>query len=584
MRRRAALLALALSLALFALLPSLRAQEKVLVHEVDGRQVATMKAFVVAGSDDRTGLGFVDVEVENPDERTHDVECEVGTRHWGTGNVHVTRALTLGPHERARFFLPLPSPLVASALVLRVDGDEVDDSLGVGRRSGLVGLFVAERRDLQPQALTWLSSLPSGYDARTTPQVAGCPPLHLPSDWRLFTAFDCVLVDGAAALGEAQQDALRRYAAVGGTVMVAGPAALPAGPLRALFDRAGDAPVAHGFGQLLALPAFGAGSGAGSATAAKARVGDLAPFGFGPLPGELGLLAEQRVPGLGDAPVRGFVLIIVLFAIVVGPVNFVLLKRRRRPLLVLLTVPALGFGTTMLLLGYGLVQDGFGVRGAATTWTWLDQPQREGAALSARTLFAGFAPGAFALGNDSVLLTERCAMGREFRDGWRLDAASFALDGGVLPSRTATPLLAVQQGPVRARLLVREQADGTLQLLPDGGIEAEGAVVLCDLQGRWWTGQAPVLRRSEAAVAAAAVENLQRDAGMLEAPQFVGMQEPLPPARIGRLEQRLRVAGPGGYLLRSKRAPWLADHGVAVAYDAERHYVAGRLAAEDFLR
>lgn len=576
----------ALALAFAALLPpTLCAQEKVMVAEIDGRQVATMKAFVVAGSDDRTGLGFVDVEVENPDERTHDVEVEVGTRHWGTGNVHVSRALTLGPHERARFFLPLPSPLVASALVLRVDGDERFDSLGGGRRPGLVGLFVTERLELQPQALTWLTALPQGYDARTTPQVAGCPPLHLPGDWRLFTAFDCVLVDGTVALAEAQQDALRRYAAVGGTVLVGGPAALPAGPLRRLLERAGDEPIAHGFGQLLALPAFGAGSGAGSATAAKARVGDLPPFGFGPLPAESGLLAVQDVPGLGDAPVRGFVLIIVLFAIVAGPVNFTLLKRRKRPLLVLLTVPALGFGTTMLLLGYGLVQDGFGVRGTASTWTWLDQPQREGATLAARTLFAGFAPGAFALGNDSVLLTERCAMGGDFRDGWQLDAASFALDGGVLPSRTSTPLLSVQQGPVRARLLVREQADGTLQLLPDGGIEAEGQVVLCDLQGRWWTGQAPVLRRTEAAVAAAAVENLQRDAGMLEVPQIVGDDgQRAPAARIGRLEQRLRVAGAGGYLLRSKRAPWLADHGVPVAYDAERHYVAGRLAAEDFVR
>jgi hypothetical protein len=581
MRRWAALLALALA----ALLPpSLRAQEKVLVHEVDGRQVATMKSFVVAGSDDRAGLGFVDVEVENPDERTHDVEVEVGTRHWSTGNVRVTRALTLGPHERARFFLPLPSPLVASALVLRVDGDEVDDSLGVGRRSGLVGLFVAERFDLQPQALMWLTALPSGYETRTTPQVAGCPPLHLPSDWRLFTAFDCVLVDGKAALAEAQQDALRRYAAVGGTVLVAGPTSLPAGPLRTLLERAGDEPIAHGFGQLLALPAFGGGSGSGSATAAKSRVGDLAPFAFGPLPADTGMLQVQHVPGLGDAPVRGFLVIIVLFAIVAGPVNFALLKRRRRPLLVLLTVPALGFGTTALLLGYGLVQDGLGVRGAATSWSFLDQPRREGSALAARTLFAGLSPGTFALGNDSVLLSERCAKGHEFRDGWQLDAASNVLDGGVLPSRTATPLLAVQQGPVRARLLVRELADGTLQLLSDGGIEAEGQVVLCDLQGRWWTGQAPVLRRSEPAVATAAIENLQRDAGMLEPPPVFGLDGMPTPSRIGRLEQRLRVLGPGGYVLRSKRAPWLADHGVSVAYDKERHYVAGVLAAEDFVR
>lgn len=577
---RAALLAFAL----VPLLPSLRAQEKVLVHEVDGRQVASMKAFVVAGSDDATGLGFVDVEVENPDERAHEIECQVGTRHWGTGNVQVARTVTLGPHERARFFLPLPSPLVASALVLIVDGEEVVDSLGAGRRSGLVGLFVADRLDLQPQALTWLTAMPSGYDPAKTPQVAGCPPLHLPSDWRLFTAFDCVLVDGTAALAEAQQDALRRYAAVGGTVLVAGPAALPAGALRALLDGAGDAPLAHGFGQLVPLPAFGAGSGAGSATAARGRVGELPPFGYGPLPAAKGLLAVQHVPGLGDAPVRAFVLIIVLFAIVAGPLNFVWLRRRRQPLLVLLTVPVLGFGTTLLLLGYGLLQDGFGLRGSTTSWTWIDQPRRDGAALSARTLFAGFSPSSFALGADSVLLSERCAKGRLFPDRWQLDAASYRLDGGVLPSRTATPLLAAQQGPLRQRVLVREQADGNLRLLADGGVEAVGQVVLRDLQGQWWTGQAPVLQRSDAKVAAAAIENLQREAGMLPSPTVPEQAEPSAPSRIGRLERRLDVIEPGGYLLQCKQAPWLADQGVGVAYDKERHFVVGRLSPEDFVR
>ncbi|MFO1032295.1 MAG: hypothetical protein U1F60_14540 [Planctomycetota bacterium] len=568
----------------------LPAQEQTLAVLVEGRQVVAMRAFVAAGGN-RTGLGFVDVTIENVDDRAHEVDCELRTGFGREGNQRVVRSLAMGAGERAHLFLPLPSPLVLRTLLLRVDGEETTSPIGANRNEAPVGLFVGDRQEQQPLALAMLASLPSGYDKGAAMVVVGCPTRNLPSDWRLMTGFDALLVDGAAALAEDQQEAVRRYVFAGGLALVAAPGSLPAGGLRALFAGRDEGVVAHGLGRLVAMPSLA--SSAANPSESKRRLGDLEPLGHGPLPLPFALSAPQPIPGLGDAPVRGFLTIIVLFAIVVGPLNFAVMRRRRRPLLALVTIPVLGFGTTVLLLGYGLVHDGFGIRGAVVSWSCLDQVRHEGVTVAASTLFAGSSPRRFELGQDAVLFGVRSAgRGRdEGIDSWFLDAATFTLEGGALPSRTPTPLLAVQQGPERSRLLVRVEGE-TLRLLGDGGVVAEGQVVLRDLQGQWWLGTAPVLQRASAKDATQAAKDLVGQLGAL--PVQIG-EDGIGDAtydqatgqgvvHVGRLAARMAELPPGGYLLTTRAAPWRNTFGVAVAHDAERHHVSGRLAAEDFVR
>jgi len=356
-----------------------------------------------------------------------------------------------------------------------------------------------------------------------------------------------------------------------------------------LFAGRDEGVVAHGLGRLVAMPSLA--SSAADPSESRRRLGDLEPLGYGPLPLPFALSVPQPIPGLGDAPVRGFLTIIVLFAIVVGPLNFAVMRRRRRPLLALVTIPVLGFGTTLLLLGFGLVHDGFGIRGAVVSWSCLDQVRHEGVTVAASTLFAGSSPRRFELGQDSVVFGVRSSGSADRIDRWFLDAATFTLDGGVLPSRTPTPLLAVQQGPERARLLVRVEGEA-LRLLDDGGIVAAGQVVLRDLQGQWWLGTAPVLQRASASDGTRAAKELVGKLGALPIVTNVHEDGPVTvdPATgngvvsIGRLAARMAELPPGGYLLSTRSAPWRDTFGVDVAHDAERHHVCGRLAAEDFVR
>ena len=71
------------------------------------------------------------------------------------------------------------------------------------------------------------------------------------------------------------------------------------------------------------------------------------------------------VPGVGMAPVVSFVLLISLFAIFIGPVNYWVLSRARRLYLLLLTVPLGAAVVTIALFAYALLTDGLALAPAS---------------------------------------------------------------------------------------------------------------------------------------------------------------------------------------------------------------------------
>ena len=66
---------------------------------------------------------------------------------------------------------------------------------------------------------------------------------------------------------------------------------------------------------------------------------------------------------------------------------------------------------TAVILVYGILHDGFAVRGVTTSWTVLDQERHEAASVSARTLFAGLAPATLTMPPEVVLPAAAVALG-----------------------------------------------------------------------------------------------------------------------------------------------------------------------------
>lgn len=569
----------------------LRAQDEVsIAHEANGRAIATLHAFFATGADEPGGLTFVRIDTHNVDSVAHTCAVEVATRHWDRGDVWVSHRMQLGPQERGRVFLPVPTPMLIGEVRLVVDGTAEIAHANPSNPGGAAVLTVLSRPDLEVDALPVVRALPTSF--KELSRLVPCPADDLPTDWRMFTGFHAVLVDGRAAVAEGVQEALRRYVFAGGTVLVAHGQRMAAGSLRSLANGAPVAMVAHGLGQAVFVGSLG-----GDTSSMRELVDRLAPMGVGPLPVASAPQQVQPVPGIGQVRVTVFLSIILVFAIAVGPVNLLWLRRRRRPLLLLITVPALGFGTTAVILAYGLFHDGFGVRGTVTSWSYVDQQRHEAVAIAARTLFSGLAPGSLTMGGDAILLAPR-ACDRDRLDRWHFEPGLQRLDGGALPSRVPTPLISVQQALVRQRLVVRF-GDQAAEVLADGGLQPIGTVVLRDHDGSLWCGEAPTLRRVDAAALQTALTALQRDGSSLAvAPQ----QQPVRsrrsrrypievedastgPSDIGVLGARLFAAlAPGEFLTRTARAPWLDEHGLDVDYDQQLHFVRGRLSEEDCLR
>ena len=98
------------------------------------------------------------------------------------------------------------------------------------------------------------------------------------------------------------------------------------------------------------------------------------------------------IPGVGLPPVFSFLVLISIFAFVIGPVNYFVLQRMRRLYLLLVTVPAGALVVTLSLLLYAMVMDGFGTKCRVRSVTHIDQPGNVAVSWSRQTYYSSLAP------------------------------------------------------------------------------------------------------------------------------------------------------------------------------------------------
>ncbi len=551
------------------------AQSYTHAHEVAGQQVCSVQLTPFLGGQIGYGLGFVRVELLGLDRASHRIEIEVGAASWSNASTRVRRTFQIGPGERQRAFLPLATSAAGMLeLELRIDGVRIAASTNLRRGNGLQALLVAERAAVRADALGLLQRL-GEYGAEAAEDL--CAPGDLPNDWRLLTAYPLILVDGQSQLAGEAQEVLRRYVHAGGVVCIAGVERLPAGPLRSLGEAATAGVQRHGLGACRSV-------GAGFGGPAMASIGaELTGWMFQVWPVLATFAVEQPIAGLGEAPVRVFLFVILVFAILAGPVNFYVLRKRKQPLLALLTVPVLGFGTALAMFAYGYFRDGFDVRGGSKTWTLLDQRRHEVVGIAAQTLFSGMSRADLQVPADTIVLAPRAQMreSQQVPDQWRFDADRQVLDGAFLPSRAPTPLVLAVQEPCRARARVRDDGKGGRELLVDGFQLAAGQVVLRDAEGKYWAGDAANLRPRTDRDAQRDRRNLTSHLRSLSLAGDTGVQAPVDLVDSFLPDGELPV---GSYFAVVASPPWRADLLAPEARLATHHLLVGLLAPEDFLR
>jgi hypothetical protein len=168
------------------------------------------------------------------------------------------------------------------------------------------------------------------------------------------------------------------------------------------------------------------------------------------------------VPGVGLAPVREFQVLITLFVIIIGPVNYVLLKRYQRLHLLVITVPLAAVLLTLALFAYALVADGLGTRVRVRSLTMLDQRAGEAASWARLSYYSGLAPSrGLAMASETALYpivarwqdTAASELAYDREIVWEQNESQ--LTRGWLRSRTPTQYLAIRSRPTSNRLQVQ---------------------------------------------------------------------------------------------------------------------------------
>lgn len=100
---------------------------------------------------------------------------------------------------------------------------------------------------------------------------------------------------------------------------------------------------------------------------------------------------EFLIPGVGVAPVTTFELLITLFVILIGPVNYFVLRSIGRLNFLIVTVPLGALMVTAVLMTYAVLSDGLSTKSRVRTVTLLDQTTGHGASWSRQAYYAGLA-------------------------------------------------------------------------------------------------------------------------------------------------------------------------------------------------
>lgn len=199
-----------------------------------------------------------------------------------------------------------------------------------------------------------------------------------------------------------------------------------------------------------------------------------------------------RIPGVGEAPITAFGVLISLFVIAIGPLNFLWTRRQRRETLLLFTVPICAAFVTGGLLLYALLNDGLAIRSRTRSVTYLNQVNGDAACWSRIGLYASLRPAdglSFAhdiavypvhprsqiQGNDRNSLSRELVQGeqqRHFTRGW-------------LPSRVLTQFLTVRARSSPARLYVVPGEQESLQVVNQLGAHIKQLLVVDDDRRVW---------------------------------------------------------------------------------------------------
>jgi hypothetical protein len=215
--------------------------------------------------------------------------------------------------------------------------------------------------------------------------------------WLAYSPFDAIVLGEAdiSAMSPAVFNAIGNFLQAGGNIVLFGESDLPAA-WHAWNSHRMDGGVEYkvGFGRcFLFASANPASLDRFAIQTLRSAVRDSSHY-WESLPHDNGA-SEAALPIHSNArtPVRGTVLIMLVFVVAIGPVNLGLLYRFKRRIWMLWTIPVISFATTMLVFIYSLLREGITPDTRVCGLTVLDQVTHHAATFGGESFYCPLTPG-----------------------------------------------------------------------------------------------------------------------------------------------------------------------------------------------
>lgn len=189
-------------------------------------------------------------------------------------------------------------------------------------------------------------------------------------------------------------------------------------------------------------------------------------------------------------PVGGMFIVMVLFCIVIGPVNLVVLSHYKRRLWMLWTVPAISLVTCFAVFGYMLAVEGWQADQRTEGVTVLDEAAHRATTLGWTAFYATLTP------SEGLHYTRDTELTAQLRQDWRGGGASRVLDwttdqhltSGWMSARIPTHFALRKSETRRERVTVTRQADGTYSAVNGLGVDIT-SLLYANSQGNIFTAE-----------------------------------------------------------------------------------------------
>jgi hypothetical protein len=414
----------------------------------------------------------------------HQVTLTLPQQSYSGGTV--TRTITVEPSSTVSVSLFTSIALGGNGLGVEIDGQPQRDvvavtlsSYGYENRPRVLISQGASARAFDTRAGTVLKNAEGKenfYAAKSETPVA-----EWSTNWLGFSSYDGVVLtaDEMRAMPEPAASALIRYAECGGALLVIGSWQVPQ-PWRIEKEQDGALLTYNASFGVCMVSENGAVEGLSKPNwEAISDAWEQSQLPWAP-PATMTFdndSANRLFPVTENVsiPVRGLLLIMLLFVIVIGPVNLFVLSKKKKRMWLLWTVPLISLLTCLAVSAYTVLSEGWAGRARYLSYTILDERSHRASTIGLNAFYAPLTPGdGLRYGTETEITAQGNMFGGYPYDRVPTRTADWTddqhLETGWVTARTPAHFMIRRAETRRERLTLTRSSDGSLSVVNGLGV------------------------------------------------------------------------------------------------------------------